>query len=353
MTAISLDELAQRFGLTLVGEGSTRIRGVCSLTPGAADCIGFLNNPALRPQLAATAAAAVIIGARDVAALGSTPGLVAPDPYLAYARIAQLFDPDREFVSGRHPTAVIADDATVGAGCYVGPLAVIEAGACIGSGVYIGPHCHVGRGASIGDACRLTSGVHIGARVRVGARSLFQAGAVVGSRGFGNARGPDGWEEVPQLGSVVIGDDVEVGANTCIDRGTIEDTVIEHGVRLDNLIQIAHNCHIGAHTAVAAGTGIAGSTRIGSRCMIGGACGITGHIEIADDVILLGRTMVTGSIRAKGIYGSGMPMLEAREWRRTVARVRRLGRLEQRLKHVEKQLGAALSEDEEDGQDDV
>ena len=182
---------------------------------------------------------------------------------------------------------------------------------------------------------------------------MFQAGAVVGSRGFGNARGPNGWEEVPQLGSVVIGDDVEVGANTCIDRGTIEDTVIEHGVRLDNLVQIAHNCHIGAHTAIAAGTGIAGSTRIGSRCMIGGACGITGHIEIADDVVLLGRTMVTGSIRAKGIYGSGMPMLEAREWRKTVARVRRLGRLEQRLKHVEKQLGAALSEDEEDGQDDV
>jgi len=353
MTAISLHELAQRFGLTLAGEGSTQIRGVCALAPGAAGCISFLNNPRMRSQLAGTAAAAVIIGPRDVSALGSTPGLVAPDPYLAYARIAQLFDPDREFTAGRHPAAVIADDAHIGEGCYIGPLAVIEAGAMIGSGVYIGPHCHVGRDAILGDECKLMSGVHIGARVRVGARALFQAGAVIGSRGFGNARGPNGWEEVPQLGSVVIGDDVEVGANTCIDRGTIEDTVIERGVRLDNQIQIAHNCHIGAHTAVAAGTGIAGSTRIGSRCMIGGACGITGHIEIADDVVLLGRTMVTGSIRVKGVYGSGMPMLEAREWRKTVARVRRLGRLEQRLKHVEKQLGAAISEDEEDGQDDV
>ena len=176
---------------------------------------------------------------------------------------------------------------------------------------------------------------------------------MIGGRGFGNVRGPQGWEEVPQLGSVRIGDDVEIGANTCIDRGAIDDTVIEHGVRLDNLIMVAHNCHIGAHTAIAACSGIAGSTRIGQRCMIGGAAGIAGHIEIADDVVLLGRAMVTGSITQKGVYGSGLPLDEVREWRRTVARVRRLGKLEERLRVLERQSGGAAASQTQDDGDDV
>jgi UDP-3-O-[3-hydroxymyristoyl] glucosamine N-acyltransferase len=160
--------------------------------------------------------------------------------------------------------------------------------------------------------------------------------------------GPKGWEEVPQLGSVVVGDDVEIGANTTIDRGAIDDTVIGNGVRLDNLIMIAHNCRIGDHTAIAACTGIAGSTRIGARCMIGGAVGINGHIEIGDDVIILGRAMVTQSLPDKGVYGSGLPIAPARDWRKTVARVRRLGKLEERVRAVEQRMGIKGETEEDD-----
>lgn len=335
MSTYTLAELAERFGLELRGDGATPIGGVCTLQPGREGCIGFLSNPKYRAQLAATQAAAVIVGARDADAL-QTPGLVARDPYLAYARLAVLFDPDRAFEAGIHPSAVVAPDVRLGAGCAVGAQAVIEAGAVLGEGVFVGPGCIVGRGAQIGDRSRLVARVHVGPRVRIGRDCQLQPGAVIGSRGFGNAIGPQGWEEVPQLGSVRIGDRVEIGSNTCIDRGAIEDTVIEDGVRLDNLIQIAHNCRIGAHTAIAACTGIAGSTVIGSRCMIGGAVGIAGHLTIADDVMILGRAMVIGSITEKGTYGSGLPLDEAREWRKTVARVRRLGRLEERVRAMER-----------------
>ncbi len=352
MTAYTLRELAERFELKLVGPGETQIATVCTLTPGKPGAISFLANTKHRGQLTTTQAAAVIVGERDAAAL-TTPGLVARDPSLAYARIARLFDPDRGFTPGIHASATVAADAQLGEGCFVGAQAVIESGVQLGAEVYIGPGCIIGRDSVIGHGSRLQAQVTIGPRVRAGARLLVQPGAVVGSRGFGNVIGPQGWEEMPQLGSVIIGDDVEIGANTCIDRGTIDDTVIETGVRLDNLIQIAHNCRIGAHTAIAACTGIAGSTRIGSRCMIGGACGIAGHIEIADEVILLGRAMVTGSIREKGIYGSGLPLAEAREWRRTVARVRRLGRLEERLKTVERQLDLNTTENNDDGSKDL
>ncbi|MGH8541997.1 MAG: UDP-3-O-(3-hydroxymyristoyl)glucosamine N-acyltransferase, partial [Stenotrophobium sp.] len=201
---------------------------------------------------------------------------------------------------------------------------------------------------------RLIANVSIGHEVRIGARCHCQPGAVIGSRGFGNALGSKGWEEVPQLGSVVIGDDVEVGANTTIDRGAIEDTVIGDGVRLDNLIQIAHNVRIGAHTAIAACAGIAGSTNIGARCMIGGAAVINGHIEIADDVIVMGYAMVTKSLLVKGVYGSGMPADNAREWRKQIARVRRLEHTEARLREMEKHLGIQfkLTEGDKSGEHD-
>lgn len=334
-TMYTLAALAGKFGLELKGEGSTAIGGVCALHPGKPDCIGFLSNSKYRTQLADTRAAAVIVGPRDVAAL-TTPGLVAKDPYLAYARLAALFDPDRDFAAGVQPGAVVSPQAKLGAGCHVGTHAVIEADAQLGDDVYVGPGCVIGRDARIGAHTRLVAQVHIGARVQIGRACVIQPGAVIGARGFGNVRGPVGWEAVPQLGTVIVGNDVEIGANTCIDRGAIDDTVIEDGVRLDNLIQIAHNCRIGEHTAIAACTGIAGSTTIGKRCMIGGAVGMSGHLHIADDVIILGRAMVVASIPEKGVYGSGLPHTEAREWRKTVARIRRLDRWEQRLRKVER-----------------
>ncbi len=351
MRPYTLKELAGRFSLELVGAGETRVSGVCALSPGRAGALAFLSNSKLQAQLATTLASAVIVGARDRDGL-RVPGLIAKDPYLAYARIAQLFDPDREFIAGIDPRASVAADAQIGEGCQVGVGAVIESGAVIGAGSMIGPNCVIGRDARLGAACRLVANVYIGPRVRIGDRCLIQPGAVVGGRGFGNAPSPDGWVEVPQLGTVVVGDDVEIGANTCIDRGAMDDTVIENGVRLDNLIQIAHNVQIGAHTAIAAGTGIAGSTRIGQRCMIGGAAGIAGHITIADDVVLLGRSMVIGSIPNKGVYGSGLPADDARSWRKTVARIRRLDRFDQRLKALERS-SSGIPNDAEDEPNDA
>jgi UDP-3-O-[3-hydroxymyristoyl] glucosamine N-acyltransferase len=332
MPAFTLADLAQRFGLELKGDGAIEVRGVCTLAPGEGGCIAFLANPKYRAQLGATRASVVILAPKDLAEL-KTAGLVARDPYLAFARIARLFDPAAEWRPGVHARAVIAPDARVDASAWIGPGCVVEAGAVIGA------------------ATRLEANVWIGPRVRIGARCRINPGAVVGGRGFGLARGPSGWEEVPQLGGVIVGDEVEIGSNTCIDRGAIGDTLIGDGVKLDNLIQIAHNVTIGAQTAIAACVGIAGSTRIGARCMIGGACGITGHIEIVDDVVILARTMVTQSLTKKGVYGSGLPVQEAREWRRTVARVHRLQRYEARLRAVEKHLNIT-SKDEGDERDD-
>lgn len=349
---LTLGEIAQRYGLEVRGDSAVVIDGVCTLAPGRPGAISFLANSKYKSQLAGTAAGAVIVGARDAAGL-TTPGLVAKDPQLAYARVAALFDPSRAFVPGVHPGAVVAASATIGAGVHIGPHAVIGEGVSIGEGTYVGPACVIGANARIGAGSRLIAQVHLGDRVRIGQRCTIQAGAVVGSRGFGNVMGPNGWEEIPQLGSVEIGDDCEIGANTCIDRGAIDDTVIGRNVRLDNLIQIGHNVRIGDHTAIAACTGIAGSTRVGSRCMIGGAAGIGGHLEIADGVVILGRAMVTHSLTEKGIYGSGLPVAPAREWRRTVGRIRRLDRLEKRVKQVEGKLDIDSGSDGDDDQDAV
>ena len=346
----SLGELAQRFGLEVVGDAAVSIGGVCTLGPGVSGRIGFLANPRYKSTLAQTQASAVIVGRKDAGALTGN-GLIARDPYYAFAQVARLFDASKSFESGVHATAVVAADAQIGEGVYIGPLVIVESGARVGAHSYLGAGSFVGSGATLGAACRLEARVHLNAGVTLGDRVQIQPGAVIGSRGFGNVMGPKGWEEVPQLGSVVIGSDVEIGANTTIDRGAIDDTVIANGVRLDNLIMIAHNCRIGEHTAIAAMTGIAGSTRIGARCMIGGAVGINGHIEIGDDVFILGRAMVTQSLPDKGVYGSGLPIAPAKDWRKTVARVRRLGKLEDRVRAVEQHVG--LKGQEQDDDDDV
>ena len=354
--APTLGELAQRFKaglpeLEVAGDPATVIRGTCTLSPGEPGCLTFLANPRYRAQLASTRAAAVVLGKRDAAGFKGN-ALIAKDPYLAFARIAASFDTSREFTAGVHAAASVAPDVRIPPTSYVGPCAVVEAGATIGAGVYIGPNCTVGRGASIGDGSRLDANVTVYPRVRVGQRALINAGAIIGSRGFGLARGPAGWEELPQTGSVVLGNDVEVGAGTTIDRGALGDTVIEDGVKLDNLIQVAHNVRIGAHTVIAANSGIAGSARIGARCMIGGCTCINGHIDIADDVVILGFSMVLKSIPQKGQY-AGIPARTAREWRREIGGVHRLGLMEDRLRELERRAGIKRSATEgDDGGDD-
>lgn len=346
-----LGDLAQRFGLALKGEAGVEVSGVCALAPGQPGHIGFLANPKLRAQMEGTRAAAVILRARDAENFHGN-ALIAADPYAAYARVAALFDVHAAFAADvRHPSAVIAADARIGAGCHIAAHAVIGAGAVIGDGCYIGPQCVIGEGAVLGAGVRLTASVYVWHGCRIGARCHVQPGAVIGARGFGNAPTASGWVEVPQLGNVIIGDDVEIGANTTIDRGAIGDTVIGDGVKLDNQIQIAHNVRIGAHTAIAACTGIAGSAQVGAGCMIGGGCGIAGHIEIADGTVVLAYSLVTRSLQ-KGVYGSGQPVSEAREWRRQTAHIRRLGRTEQRLRALERRMGLSEPESGDTGESD-
>jgi UDP-3-O-[3-hydroxymyristoyl] glucosamine N-acyltransferase len=335
--AFTLGELAGRFGLKLQGDAQLRIAGVCSLAPGKPGHLSFCADSKRRAGLAATQAAAVVLRPADAA---QYPGnaLVDANPELAFFRIAKLFDRSQEFAAGVHPSAVVGAGATVGEGCWIGAQAVIEDGASIGAGCFIGPHCLVRRGAVVGAGSRLEARVYLGERCRLGARAQVLAGAVIGGRGFGWVPTPTGWVEKPQLGIVTVGDDVEIGANTTIDRGALDDTIIGNGVKLDNQIQIAHNCRIGDHTAIAACVGIAGSTVIGRNCLIAGAVGISGHIEIADGVVILAGGMVSNSITSAGVYGSAVPVMPVREYRRMVARQRRMEHLEGRLKAVEKQL---------------
>ena len=347
----TLGELAARHSLQWQGEAGTVIEGVCSLAPGKPGRLSFCADPRQRVHLAGSLASAVVLSPKEAAGFTGN-ALIAPDPALAFAQVAATFDRSGDFTAGVHPAAVVDPMAVIGEGCGIGAGVVIEAGAEIGVHSYIGPHCTIRRGARIGAHSRLEANVYVGLDCTLGDRAHVQPGAVIGARGFGLARAQSGWVEVPQLGRVVIGEDVEIGANTCIDRGALDDTVIEDGVKLDNHIQIAHNCRIGAHTAIAACVGIAGSTVIGKNCMIGGAAGIGGHLVIVDNVVVLGRAMVTKSIVAAGVYGSGLPAQPAREWRKLVARIRRLPGLELRLQDIEKKLRLTPPSGEGEGEQD-
>ena len=319
----SLGELAVRFGLGLQGEPSLRVSRVATLSNAEAGAISFLANPRYRKQMESTRATAVLLGPENAAGC-PVAALIDPNPYLAYARVADLLHPQPPPVAGVHSSAVVSGSAHIAASASVAALAVIEDGAQIGERVLIGPGCIVQRGAQVGADSRLIARVNLYPGVRIGQRCIVHAGAVVGADGFGFAADAGTWTKVPQLGSVRIGDDVEIGANTTIDRGAIDDTVVEHGVKLDNQIQVGHNVTIGAHTAVAGCVGISGSTTIGQRCMIGGGVGIAGHLTIADDVVVTGCSLVSASIKHAGSYSSGMPTVETRLWRRMVAHLRRL-----------------------------
>jgi UDP-3-O-[3-hydroxymyristoyl] glucosamine N-acyltransferase len=333
--AITLGELAVRYGLELAGDPGLTVQAVASLTSATPGTLTFCSNAKYRRQLASTRATAVVL-AREMLPDCPVAALISPHPYAAYARIVAGMHPQPVVVAGIAPGASIAVSATVAASAWVGPNAVIGAGAVIGERCSIGPNSVIGEGVRLGDDCRLQSRVTICHHVSVGARCVFKPGCVVGGDGFGFAPAPDGFVKVPHLGGARLGNDVEVGANTTIDRGTIEDTVIDDGVKLDNLVQVGHNCRIGANTMIAGCVGISGSTIIGRRCMIGGAAGIVGHLEIGDDVIVTGFSMVTHSLPGPGTYSSGLPAIQAIDWRRTVARLRRLDALERRLARLER-----------------
>jgi len=338
--AITLGELAERLGAVLQGGSpSSRITGVATLRNAGADDLAFLANTAYRKHLSGTRAGAVVLDAKHADEC-PVAALVTANPYATYARAAALIVPRAPDRSGIHPTATLGPDCQIDATAWVGPHCIIESGVRIGAGVQLAGNCFIGAGCRIGAHSRLSPNVVVCHDVSIGERAVIQPGAVIGSDGFGLAMEDGRWLDVPQLGGVRIGDDVGIGANTTVDRGALEDTVLEDGVRLDNQIQVAHNVHIGAHTAVAGCVGISGSAKIGSHCMIGGGAGIVGHLEIADNVVITGMTMVTRSITEAGVYSSGVPAQDNTSWNRNYARFRQLDRLARRLQALERELAA-------------
>ncbi|HXQ64806.1 MAG TPA: UDP-3-O-(3-hydroxymyristoyl)glucosamine N-acyltransferase [Steroidobacteraceae bacterium] len=343
MEDVTLGQIAARFGLVLRGDPAARIARVAQLEEAGPGSLSFLADPRHRRFLSTTGASAVVL---DAASAAECPvaALISDNPRAAYGRIAGWLHPPPALLPGVHPTAVVAQSATIATGAEVGAQAVVGERARIGERVLVGPGSVVGPGAEIGEDTRLVARVTLYPGIRIGRRCLVHAGVVIGADGFGIAQDRDGWVKVPQLGSVVIGDDVEIGANTTIDRGTIGDTVLEDGVKLDNQIQVGHNVRIGAHTAIAGCVGISGSTTIGRRCMIGGQVGIAGHLGIADDVVVLGQSLVSHSLAEAGTYASAIPVSEAGAWRRVVARLRHLDELFDRVRRLERRRGDSDSE---------
>jgi UDP-3-O-[3-hydroxymyristoyl] glucosamine N-acyltransferase len=332
-----LAEIVARFGGELVGDPDITVRQVGTLARAEPGEISFLVHQRYRGELAATRAAAVIVPESERGAT-ALPRIVCRDPYAYFARVSMLFNAPPAVAAGVHPTAVVAPDAHVAASASVGPGCVVERGARIGDDVALGAGCFVGEHATIGAGSRLNPHVTVQARCVVGARAVVHSGAVIGADGFGFASDEGGWLKIPQIGRVVIGDDVEIGANTTIDRGAIDDTIIEDGVKIDNQVQIGHNCRIGAHTAIAGCVGIAGSTRIGRHCMIGGAAMIGGHLDIADRAVIAAASGVGKSISKAGQYASMLPALEAGEWRRILALLKNLRRLSDKVRDLERRL---------------
>jgi UDP-3-O-[3-hydroxymyristoyl] glucosamine N-acyltransferase len=333
---VSLGELATRFGCELIGDPDVLVSDVASLSNATSRSLTFLTSKALKQQLPSTEAAAVILRPNDAEDC-PVAALLHDDPYACFARMAGVIHPAPSFEPGVHESAVVDDSATVAASAHLAPHVFVGERSQIGENVYLGPGTVVGPDCVIGDDCRLLANVTLARAVRIGKRGILHPGVVLGADGFGNAMSPEGWIKVPQIGGVLIGDDVEIGANTTVDCGAIEDTVIEDGVRIDNLCMIAHNVHVGAHTAMAALTGIAGSTTIGKRCLFAGNSGSVGHVSICDDVVVLGKAMVTKDITEPGAYSGMFSAEPAKRWAKIVGRVRRLEALQKRIRKLEDQ----------------
>lgn len=332
-----LGDLAKALGVDLKGDATQEVDSLATLGSAREGQLSFLANSLYRGQLATTGASAVILQP-EFADECPTAVLIADNPYLIYSRVSHFFDRRPKPEQGIHPSAYVAEDVILGAGCRIGPNAVIETGALLGDNVEVGAGTVIGAHCKVGSDCLFHANVTLYHSVKVGERCTFHSGVVLGADGFGFANEQGQWKKIAQLGAVSIGNDVDVGANTTIDRGAIQDTVIGNGVILDNQIQIAHNVEIGEGTAIAGCTGIAGSTKIGKYCTIAGAVGIAGHLEIADRVHLTMRSAITKSITEPGSYSSGTAMSTTAEWRKNAARFRSLDEMARKLNRLEKQL---------------
>lgn len=341
---ISLAELAQKYNLQQVGEATHEITGVATLENAQVQDLTFLANNKYASMLKSTAAGIVILSENSSQQFNGNK-LIAKDPYLSYAKISALFQKQKGQCKGIHTTAVIANTAQIGNNVEVGPYCVIGEDAIIGAGTMLAAHVVIGDDCQLGRDCNIKANVVIEYGCKLSDRVIVHSGAVIGTDGFGLARDKQSWIKVPQLGAVRIGDDCEIGANTTIDRGTLEDTVLEQDVRLDNQIQIAHNVHIGAHTVMAGCSATAGSAKIGSNCLIGGGVGVLGHLSVCDNVTLQSMTLVTHSIKKPGSYSSVSPMQETKDWRRSAVRIRQLDKIARRLTQLEKQINEKQIDD--------
>lgn len=340
MQSYSLNELAEIISAELVinqDAAQSCISGINSIDKAKAGELSFIVNQKYAAKLAQCSASALIVPP-ELAAETSVPLLICKDPYFAYAKISQLFEKRPKQTQGIHPSAVVADSAEVHSTACIGANAVISDKAKIGANTRVEAGAYIGEEVVIGENSYIQANVSIHYACEIGNQVLIQSGTVIGSDGFGYAPKKGGWEKIAQLGRVIIGNDVEIGANTCIDRGALQDTIIGDNVIIDNLVHIAHNVEIKKASAIAGCVGIAGGTVMGKGCTVGGQAGINGHIEIADNVHLSGMAMVTNSIKESGQYASGLPLMPQKDWRKTVVYVRQIERLNKRVKALEKQL---------------
>lgn len=333
---LTLAELANRLGARLNGDGERIVTGLATLSEAGPDDITFLANKAYLKYLADTRAAAVLLHPDHVDDC-PTSSLALANPYLGYAELSHLFDPlAARNVPGIHPSAVVSDQATVGAGVQIGPQVVIEDGVWLGAGVIVGPGSVVGANSEVGEASRLHANVTVCHGVIIGKRAILHSGCVIGGDGFGFAHDGQCWHKIAQLGGVIMGDDVEVGSCSSIDRGALGDTFIEDDVKIDSQVQIAHNVQIGEHSALAGCVGIAGSTKVGRHCMLGGGVGLSGHLTICDGVQVTGMSLVTNSIHEPGVYSSGTGAMDNAQWRKNAVRFKQLDEIAKRLVRLER-----------------
>ena len=337
--SFSLREIAAYLDLELRGDDSAIINGLATLESAGPGDLAFLSNPKYENQLATCQAEAVILHPNQVAKF-SNNCLISDNPYLAYAKISRWFDPLEAVAADTHihPTAVIDSSADIASDASIGPNVVIEADVSIGQGCHIGPNTTVGKGSVLGDKCIIKSNVSIYHGVRIGSRVLVHSGAVLGADGFGFAPDSSGkWNKIYQVGGVIIGDDVEIGACSTIDRGAIDDTIIGDGVIIDNHVQIAHNARVGDNTAMAAYSGLAGSATVGKNCILAGNAHVVGHVNLCDNVQLTAHTLITKDINEPGSYSSAStPLMSSGLWRKNAVRIAQLNDLALRLKELEK-----------------
>lgn len=333
----TLGDIVARFGGEVLGDAQVQVSQVASLETAQAGHISFFTASRFQKQLDATAAGAVIVGvdARDAT---QKPRIVSSNPYAYFAKVSTLLNPTPPIEPGIHATAQVEDGAIVAPTASIGPFVSIGRGAKIGERAVIGAGCAVGENSEIGADSRLYPRVVVYRQCVIGERVIIHSGAVIGADGFGLAREEGRWLKIPQIGRVLIGDDVEIGANTTVDRGALEDTVIEEGVKLDNQIQVAHNVHIGAHSAMAGCVGIAGSAKIGRNCTVGGAGMILGHLQIADNVSVSSGTLITKSITRAGAYTSAMPFSTHEQWLKNAAHLRHLDSMAQKIHALEQKI---------------